>query len=596
MTAEIIAIKEKNIISLPKQLIERFNLKYKKTVHVQFGWHKKEVNIRLLVKDDNVIELSGNVIEDLNLPENINYHIKAVDHTIMIGPYIGVYLGKKKQSSQRRLNYLSSYVKKYSEVNGVIIGFTIEDLDKENLLMNGLVYNPLLKIWERKTLPYPNSIIKRGSIDQKNLEYLYNLYGNKMYNYKKINKWEVHERLEQFSEVEKHLPKSTLFKNEKNLLDFLKQHQNIYVKPIDGNQGIGIYNIVLNGNEILIYTRKKNENVKLRYAVENLDEFTTSYLKSNKYIMQETLDLKVNNKTSDFRIGMDKSIDGKWHHNMYITRVGGDESIVSNVASSGGYVQIPSAALAEIYNLSDKEISIKEKELLDLAYNVAERLDQTGIKLGKLAMDIAVTKDKKVYLIEVNNTAPNDNIMKLLDDHDTIFKIRNENAKYGKFLAGFSTEDNLIVKLNKEKEISKENRHYTLLIKVKRDFKTESEKELETIFREAGIKYNHTSKGINISYKFINNENTVKQIIESINENENLMKLNKVIEIDKKILRKKSKTKKVNHKENKVEKLKRELKEIKLENENLNDELALLKNSKSFKITAPLRKIVNKLK
>src|SRR5699024_1806726 len=188
----------------------------------------------------------------------------------------------------RRLNYLSSYVKKYSEVNGVIIGFTIEDLDKENLLMNGLVYNPLLKIWERKTLPYPNSIIKRGSIDQKNLEYLYNLYGNKMYNYKKINKWEVHERLEQFSEVEKHLPKSTLFKNEKNLLDFLKQHQNIYVKPIDGNQGIGIYNIVLNGNEILIYTRKKNENVKLRYAVENLDEFTTSYLKSNKYIMQET--------------------------------------------------------------------------------------------------------------------------------------------------------------------------------------------------------------------------------------------------------------------------------------------------------------------
>src|SRR5690625_483784 len=126
------------------------------------------------------------------------------------------------------------------------------------------------------------------------------------------------------------------------MIDFINKYNDIYIKPVGGNQGQGIYNVIQSKDQIRIMTRKDGQNVVITCnSEEEVKEFAKRYLRSRKYIMQQTLDLSINNRMIDFRIGFDKNQQGEWKHNLYITRVGGDESIVSNVATSGGYVEYP---------------------------------------------------------------------------------------------------------------------------------------------------------------------------------------------------------------------------------------------------------------
>lgn len=604
------------ILKMNQTTAESYNVAYLKDTVIRFGFATAE--IQLVIDNElteNEINMSAQIAKKLHLPVFCNLNLTLENNTLVLGPFIGIIVANKKQAVIKKLRLLNNYVKYYSKLNGVIVGFSLEDINKRSLTVEGLVYNPVDTLWETATLPLPSSILKRVQINQSWREYLHTLYGIKFFNYKTINKWTMQEMLSQFSDVKEILPPSKLYQNIEGLLKFLYEHKDIYVKPIAGNRGLGIYNILGENGSIIIRTRHDQKNVEWVFKNKNeFEAFTRKNLIKESFIMQKTLDIRVNNRTADFRVGLDKNQSGKWNINMFITRVSSDHSIVSNVASGGGHVELPLKALDHIYGMNSQDSEEMKNKLLEMALNIAEKIDKTGITLGKLALDLAIDNNRDIYLIEVNNKSPNDNIMKALDDNETFFRIKLENILYAKGLAGFPSQDSRLLKFNDSILLDKRNQiryRITLLIHKNHHLKIrELTKSLCLKFNIVGfvIKDNSVNR---LVMEVEGNDKEITNLIENIkcefSEVKGLViskKLIRVLNTEKsfKIVTKKQKgknkstTKTIKILEKRASKLNEEIKNLKQQNKKLLNENLNMKRSRSWRITSPIRKLVRKNK
>lgn len=444
---------------------------YLKDSIIRFGFKSVEIEIDVDEKlNGDEILISSNIVKKLKLPLTVKYNIAVTNNELILGPFIGISLGKNITRLYSSLRMLSNYVKDYDKINGVVFGFTTDCIDKENLEMKGLMYNPERDIWETATLSYPAAILKKRELGQDWREYFTSLYKGKIFNYKHVDKWKAYERLSQFPEIAEILPPTALFNDMDDIFNYLNRYKDIYVKPLAGNRGLGIYNIKKTSDgTIQVKTREKDGNIEWNFTNDKeFTEFMNEKLTARKYIIQQTLELTVDNKTIDFRVGLDKDQSGKWKNNMFVTRISGENSIVSNVASSNGTVSYPIDALKNIYQMKESEAKHYEERLISTGMNIAEKIDKTGVHLGKLALDIAIDNNKKMWLIEVNNKNPNDAIMRLLGDNNKFFEIRLTNMLYAKKLAGFDVESNdYIFKFNNEnQEVTDQRIRYHLYISV----------------------------------------------------------------------------------------------------------------------------------
>lgn len=593
-------ISEKNKMYINNRIGKELQLFHLKETLIKFGFASAEVEVKIDEQPkDNEIHLSSNIISKLRLPLVCNYNLSVENNNIIIGPLIGIVVGTRKKLLFQKLRLLNNYVRHYSKINGSVFGFTIDGLNREDLVVEGLLYNPQEQVWETRTLPYPNSIIKRGFVNQKSREYLHSLYGESFFNYKAINKWNMHQRLSQFEDVQQYLPSSELYVDVATMNDFLTEYRDIYVKPIGGNQGLGIYNCVQKENYIEINTRKNGENIVYKCNdKKELQAFASKYLTPKRYIMQKTLDLKINNRVIDFRVGLDKNQQGNWQHKMFITRVGGEESIVSNVASGGGYVDLPINVLKNIYSIKHDKAKEIEEKLLQIAYKIANRLDQTGIPLGKIALDLSIDNNSNIYLIEVNNRSPNDNLMSQLGDYDTFYDIKLQNILYAKGLAGFP-DANYGKYLFAETE-NKDNHRgvYELHILIPKS----SRRKLKEIVTKYCQTNNLSSmvKRVNnrLIFRIKGKNNNVNKLIEHLT----LVFANEKIIIG--LNTGKSSSSPLHHElSKKINYLQKENFELKENNGNLSKKIKSLtrenryiRHSKSWKVTAPFRGLVSYFK
>ena len=428
-----------------KQIAKIYQIQNLKTSIFRFGFKSAEVEVSVSEElNSHEILISSNIIKKLKLPLSVNYNVVIVNNEIVFGPFIGISMGRTVDRLYRGLGILNGFLKHYNRINGVIFGFTTDQVDKNNLEIKGLMYNPQKDIWEKTILPYPSTIFKRKEIGQEWREYFSSLYPGKIFNYKHFDKWDAHDRLVQFPKIAEILPDTTLYSDENDIVRYLDLHKDIYVKPLKGNGGHGIFNIKrLDNGTIKIETLENGESLQWNFKEDReFKDFINDKLITGKYIIQQTLDFKVGNKTLDFRIGLDKDQSGNWKNNMFVTRISGDHSIVSNVASSGGTVSYPFDALKNIYQMDDTEAKEYEEKLISTGLKIAKRIDQSGIPLGKLALDIAIDRNKKMWLIEVNNKSPNDGLLRPLGDKDMQYEIRYTNMLYAKKLAGFDIQSN----------------------------------------------------------------------------------------------------------------------------------------------------------
>ncbi|WP_026691446.1 YheC/YheD family protein [Alteribacter aurantiacus] len=446
-------------LMINKHLAHKLGIPYLKHTNIRFGFNVSEATVIIdeQVKENEVL-ISKKLLKKLSLPLDCSYHLKVENNEIEIGPFIGVCMGHKRTSLIKKMKELGSYSANYSKINGVIFAFVTDDINKEGLKVKGFMYNPEIEIWNDVTLPLPASIFKRNPLTKGWREYLGAIYGSKVFNYKAIDKWEMISRLQQFAESSKIIPETIRYDNMPELISFLKVKKNVYIKPSDGKKGLGIFNVQIKCNNIIIKTRKDGLNYEWKFDdYSKTADFLDSHLSPKKYIIQKTVDIKVGTKVMDFRIGMDKDQNGEWKNVIFVTRVSDNDSIVSNRAAGGGEIMSPDKVLKDIYGMNKVEVNEYKSRLVKIAKVMSEKLDLTGLDIGKLAFDLSIDNEKNIWLIEVNNKYPDDSLAKEIGNMDAYYNVRLLNMLYSKRKAGFyatEAENTFTIRSSKQEKSS----------------------------------------------------------------------------------------------------------------------------------------------
>lgn len=468
MDLNIKLIPERGLLQLRKSDADLLDIGEIRFTVVRFGFSITDINIQ--INEDvpaNMIYISEDVYKHLRLPKSNSYLIKIKNKEIVIGPYIGVYLGNSYNNIKWKFPRLASFVSEYSDINGVVCAFTAEDIDLSSMEVNCYYFNSDKKIWNKKVMPLPTVIQRYGSMNKKIGNTLKGIYGDKLFNYKEMDKWAEMRMLQQSPDTSLYIPETTICHDIKTFKRFLTQYNKFYFKPIKGRKGQGIHKIEKKSNEKYVVTIQYSRHHEEQNF--NTEKELITYLKthiiSSEYILQTAIDIIFDNRTIDFRIRFDKNIDNEWILSLFVARISGENGIVSN-RSAGGTVESPDTALTKYYAYSDKDIKIATNNLVTAGLKIAKVVDKSNLNLGKIAIDLGMESDGRIWHFESNLVTPNDRSSYAFEGENGIDKVGHLNMLYSKRLTGFSELNNKVKLTNSDiNNMYEENlQQFTLII------------------------------------------------------------------------------------------------------------------------------------
>jgi hypothetical protein len=397
--------------------------------------------IRVVISEDagkEKVALSRNIASQLRIPLSSWYEIRHKDDEIHLGPYIGFLLTRSARDFRQNLPHLSEYLKYYRDIGGTIVAFPLEAVNTRDHTVEGVVFNPRTGKWDKGTFGYPSSIfIKSRMIPGEWLKHFELIMGKRIFNNFNFDKWEMYQLLHSL-EIEEHLPPSIRYKKSGDIRSFLERYSRIYVKPIHGSRGKSVARIADTKKGFLLSYREKNTNRSLFFArFSQLREWLKTTLTPESFIVQKAVDLiSYNKRIIDFRFIMVKNEKREWEDAGLFARYGPRESVVSNI-SAGGRAGLGWKTLKEMFHLSNEELDQWKERVTTLAYRVAQRIDDSGVNCGNMAVDIGIDTQGKMWILEIQHNHPDPTLTLDAGDYGAFSKILLHHLLYLKGLAGF---------------------------------------------------------------------------------------------------------------------------------------------------------------
>jgi hypothetical protein len=310
-----------------------------------------------------------------------------------------------------RLEELSFYKKLSME--GRKLGLAVEvftPLDVQNLeSLRILKYDIDAGKWVRKRTTFPPLIYDRcryhGTATFRILKKFRNKYSKLQYLSKPLaNKWIMHELLYENESIKSHIPETVRYNEVQELIDFLKLHKLIYLKPKNGTGGRGIIRIdQIDSDQYLFQGRNQDRTIlnPVKVSETKLADKLAGMSLGSDYLVQQGIPLTLpNGRVHDYRLLIQKNGDGEWVITGCAGRIGPHKSITSNLHGGGTAVSMERLLLYRFAS-KDKVKQIKQ-EIYSFAYKLAPFLETKFGQLCELGMDIAVDPKGDIWLLEVN--------------------------------------------------------------------------------------------------------------------------------------------------------------------------------------------------
>jgi hypothetical protein len=430
-------------ISLPLNVLEKLLISDRESITISIGAMKEDVTLLYHDDEQQCIYLSNTIYTKFFLPAFIDvYEIGVENELLIIGPVIGLLIrGKVDELTKQRIKIYKNYLIDYKHLNGLILLFTTDGIDVKNKLVNGYAFNPKEHEWEQGIYPFPSVVFLRKPIKESIRRNLFELIGDKFFNSLVFNKWEMWEWLSDNEKIRKYLPETVLGENIENVQRLLDAHQETFIKPKAGMQGSGIYQLSKMGQEFHLTYRVKDKNIITVFDNwEGVEYYLKSEISLKNYIVQQRIPLLTkDNRVMDVRVIVGKNHNGDWIVPGMVTKFGERDSIVSNI-SSGGSAQKVWNSLCDIFQNDFKNAFKKYMEIEKLAITCCELLENKGLHLGYIGIDIGMDETHNLWLIEINNRSPDMTIALDADDYQLYYKIKSAPLHYAKWLSGLGGE------------------------------------------------------------------------------------------------------------------------------------------------------------
>jgi len=291
-----------------------------------------------------------------------------------------------------------------------VIVFTPSDVQANEKKVRAHVFDTKNKKWIRQWTSIPQLVFDRCRIQKSNrmkeLRNFKSTFSNIHYINRPLgNKWTVHQKLLSSPYIEKYLPHTIKYTKNSDLIQMLKKHHFVYVKPVNGTGGRGILRIERqSGQSVKIEGRDHYRRIISPRTISNitLREFLTKWnVTSTTYLVQQGIPLMLRNgRVHDYRILVQKDGSGNWVLTGGAGRIGAARSITANLHGGGSAVAM-TKLMQRFVNPDVNHVSVQE-EINKLAITVADFLESQGYQLCELAIDIAIDTNGRIWIIELN--------------------------------------------------------------------------------------------------------------------------------------------------------------------------------------------------
>lgn len=317
--------------------------------------------------------------------------------------------------------------------------FTPADVDEQGRV-NAMFYRPETRAWYRKKVRLPSMIYDRCRI-QKSRRFEQLLEFRKKYahllflNRPLRNKWTIHRLLSKVSSFRPHLPVTRLYTGTEDAQAMLSRYSLLYLKPINGTGGRGILRIEKQKNGMLLLQGRNHSRriIEPRLISRNqLPSALRTWDRGDRYILQQGLHIKLpSGRMHDYRMLVQKNGQGEWEVTGCAGRVGPPRSITSNL--HGGGSAVPMRTLLRQWIGSESKIDQIRQTAEWFGLAVAKHLEANINTLCELALDLAIDRNGRIWLIEVN-PKPSREVFNLAGEREVYQKALTRPLEYALWL------------------------------------------------------------------------------------------------------------------------------------------------------------------
>lgn len=434
---------EEYSIGLPDEIYQQLNSEFQ--VNFKVGNLEVKVECRPNHTKDT-LELSSKLLEYMGLSNNKITNLVIKDNKICIGPVIGIFIsnGQVRKANAQNPNFRWIETMKANEIaNTIVYYFSIKDVDFACKKILGTYYNYENMQWERTYFPYPDILYDRGGGTLKSQSLISDYIRKELEKNKeliKINpryffdKWDVYERLKEYTNVGEWMPLTILYNKPENLESMLEKSSVVYMKDCVGNNGVGVARVVKLSEdkyELSHFFKKL-----FKYNLNSFDELIKeieNIFQGKKVIVQSAIDLlQIDGGNVDMRATVQKNSEGKMEATAFPVRIGKAECPITSTRS-GSSVYTLEDFFKKFFNYSDGQINGLKERLKTFLFSYFKCIENEYGNFGELGIDFAIDKNWRVWFIECN-AKPGKDTVYLSYDNETIKKSFLNPLEYGKYL------------------------------------------------------------------------------------------------------------------------------------------------------------------
>jgi hypothetical protein len=329
----------------------------------------------------------------------------------MAQPVLGIltlYLTESKVLEERPV--YEKMIAAGKRIGITVFVFTPQDVEDSSGKIHAMIFNTVTGKWSRRWVRFPHVIYDRCRI-QKSYRFQQLLAFRKRYSHLLFlnrplrNKWTIYRTLGGVSEFRPHLPVTKLYQSSEDVTTVLRKFRTVYLKPINGTGGRGILRIDRqNDGSLLLQGRNHARRIvqPRRIARSSLSSALRGWdMHGDRYIVQQGLNIKLpSGRIHDYRMLVQKNGSGAWEVTGCAGRIGPLRSITSNLHGGGKAASMNS--LLKQWISSDITISQIRETAESFGISVARHLEETYGALCELALDLAIDRNGKIWLLEVN--------------------------------------------------------------------------------------------------------------------------------------------------------------------------------------------------